>query len=201
MSSRLPVLTADQVPTILRRHGFTPVRQSESHIVLRHPDGRRATAPMHQGRDLGKGLLRQIMRDAGLGVSDLTRNWANKGLRLPPMRTEYHKLVRNRIPEIIRRDGFTCAIETMAEDEYQQALRDKLVEEAREAAVADPRDLTTELADLYEVVDALMASYGIAGEAMRAEQDRRRAERGGFEKGIRLLWTERGDQAPARTRI
>lgn len=78
---------------------------------------------------------------------------------------------------------------------------DKLVEEAREAAVADPRDLTTELADLYEVVDALMASYGIAGEAMRAEQDRRRAERGGFEKGIRLLWTERGDQAPARTRI
>lgn len=73
MSQRLPVLTAEQVLGILRRHGFTPARRSGSHIVLKHSDGRRATVPLHKGRDLGKGLLRQIMRDAGLSADDLTR--------------------------------------------------------------------------------------------------------------------------------
>ncbi len=72
MSPRLPTLTADQVVAILRRHGFEPARQSESHSVLKHRDGRRATVPMHKVRDLGKGLLRQIMRDAALGVDGLT---------------------------------------------------------------------------------------------------------------------------------
>jgi predicted RNA binding protein YcfA (HicA-like mRNA interferase family) len=71
MSSRLPALTARQVLAILSRHGFKPVRQSGSHVVLNHPDGRFATVPVHKGRDLGKGLLRRIMRDANLTVDDL----------------------------------------------------------------------------------------------------------------------------------
>ena len=71
MSSRLPALTARHVLAILSRHGFQPVRQSGSHVVLSHPDGRFATVPMHKGRDLGKGLLRRIMRDANLTVDDL----------------------------------------------------------------------------------------------------------------------------------
>ena len=54
------------------------------------------------------------------------------------MRKEYNKLVRDRIPEIIRRDGRNCEIATISEDEYLQALREKLVEEAQEAAEADP---------------------------------------------------------------
>ena len=77
------------------------------------------------------------------------------------MRKEYDKLVRDRIPEIIRQDGRQCGVEVMPEDEYVQALKDKLVEESQEAAVAGPDDLVKELADLYEVVDALMAACGI----------------------------------------
>ncbi len=71
MSRKLPALTAEQMVRILRRHGFEPVRQSGSHMVLKAPDGRRTTIPMHRGRDLGKGLLRQIMHDASLTVDDL----------------------------------------------------------------------------------------------------------------------------------
>lgn len=71
MSAPLPVLTADQMIAILRRHGFSLSRQSGSHAILKHPDGRRTTVPMHKGRDLGKGLLRQIMRDANLTAGDL----------------------------------------------------------------------------------------------------------------------------------
>jgi predicted RNA binding protein YcfA (HicA-like mRNA interferase family) len=40
-------------------------------MILRHPDGRRVTVPVHKGRNLGRGLLRQVMRDAELTVSDL----------------------------------------------------------------------------------------------------------------------------------
>ena len=71
MTKKLPVLTADQMLAILKRHGFEAVKQSGSHIILRHPDGRRTTVPLHKGRDLGKGLVRQIMRDANLTVDDL----------------------------------------------------------------------------------------------------------------------------------
>jgi predicted RNA binding protein YcfA (HicA-like mRNA interferase family) len=56
---------------ILERHGFVSVRQSGSHLVFRHPDGRRTTVTFHAGRDLGRGLLRQIMRDAELTPDDI----------------------------------------------------------------------------------------------------------------------------------
>jgi predicted RNA binding protein YcfA (HicA-like mRNA interferase family) len=72
MSSKLPALTATQVLAGLRRNGFDPVRQSGSHVVVKHPDGRWTTVPLRKGRDLPKGTLRQIMRDTGLTVQDLS---------------------------------------------------------------------------------------------------------------------------------
>ena len=56
---------------ILRRHGFVIVRQSGSHVIMRHVDGRWTTVPMHKGRDLAKGTLRQILYDTRLTVDDL----------------------------------------------------------------------------------------------------------------------------------
>jgi predicted house-cleaning noncanonical NTP pyrophosphatase (MazG superfamily) len=67
------------------------------------------------------------------------------------MRKTYNKLVRDRIPEIIQAAGQEYATEVMSLEEYQQALREKLIEEAQEAA--DASDLISELADLYEVMD------------------------------------------------
>lgn len=105
------------------------------------------------------------------------------------MRKIYNKLVRDHIPEIIQAAGRECAVETMSEAEFHRALRAKLVEEAQEAAAAVPPDLAVELADLYEVMDALMAAYSIDREAVLAEQKRRQVERGGFSRRIRLLWS------------
>ncbi len=106
------------------------------------------------------------------------------------MRTLYHKLVRDRIPEILRCDGRTYEIVTMNEEEYRQALREKLIEEAKEAASASSNELITELADLYQVIEALMKSYDITPNQVQTEQERRRIERGGFEQRIRLVWME-----------
>ena len=71
MTPRLPTRSAKDIIAVLKRHGFTQVRQSGSHAIFRHANGRRATVPVHAGHDLGRGLLRQIMRDADLTVEDL----------------------------------------------------------------------------------------------------------------------------------
>jgi predicted RNA binding protein YcfA (HicA-like mRNA interferase family) len=71
MSPRLPSISSRQLVSILERHGFLQIRQSGSHAIFRHADGRRTTVPIHFGRDLGRGLLRQIMRDAELTPEDL----------------------------------------------------------------------------------------------------------------------------------
>jgi predicted house-cleaning noncanonical NTP pyrophosphatase (MazG superfamily) len=106
------------------------------------------------------------------------------------MHTKYNKLVRDRIPEILAQAGYTYETTTMDEQEYQQALREKLVEEAQEAASAsETQQLITELADIYEVIDTLMSENNIATERVRAEQERRRQERGGFSQRLRLLST------------
>jgi hypothetical protein len=54
----------------------------------------------------------------------------------------YDKLVRDRIPEIIRQSGSTCGTEMFEDDDaFRRALLDKLVEEAIEAAAASGEDL------------------------------------------------------------
>ena len=63
----------DEVTRILERLGFTRIRQSGSHIVYYHPDGRWTTVPMHKGRDLGKGILRKILKDAKISVEEFEK--------------------------------------------------------------------------------------------------------------------------------
>ena len=105
------------------------------------------------------------------------------------MGKEYHKLVRDRIPEIIRKSGNECEFVILSDREYRQALRQKLIEEAAEVAEANGDELVAELADLYEVIDALMLSYGISGDRILEAQAQRRETRGGFAQKIMLLRT------------
>lgn len=108
------------------------------------------------------------------------------------MRKVHNKLVRDRIPEIIQAAGGRCETMILAGSDYHQALRQKLIEEAQEAAMADPQSLISELADLLEVVDAVMTAYQISRDDVLVEQQHRRQERGGFEKCLWLLWSESG---------
>jgi predicted house-cleaning noncanonical NTP pyrophosphatase (MazG superfamily) len=59
----------------------------------------------------------------------------------------YDKLLRDRIPEIIRLSGRTCGTDMFEDDDaFRRAPLDKLVEESREAATASDEDLPAELA-------------------------------------------------------
>lgn len=57
--------SAREVLAKLRRAGFEEVRQSGSHKILRHADGRQTYVAMHPG-DLPEGTFRKILKQAGL---------------------------------------------------------------------------------------------------------------------------------------
>lgn len=103
-------------------------------------------------------------------------------------KTYYNKLVRDNIPEIIKNKGSQFEIQEMSDEEYRGALREKLLEEAKEVFEAESDNLVTELADLYEVIDALMKFYNIDKNLVLKQQNMRKIERGGFTKRIKLIW-------------
>ncbi len=65
---RLRPAHPEEVVRVLQDVGFQFVRQVGSHAVYRHTDGRWTTVPMHRGRDLSKGILHKILRDANITV-------------------------------------------------------------------------------------------------------------------------------------
>ena len=106
------------------------------------------------------------------------------------MRKEYNKLVRDRIPEIIQKDGRQCEVRVASREEYTQLLKAKLIEEAQEVAAASDDEIIKELADLYEVIGSLISTKGIDDKVIRMRQQERRLHRGCFEDRLCLLWTE-----------
>ncbi|MFI6816723.1 hypothetical protein ACIBG7_30270 [Nonomuraea sp. NPDC050328] len=90
------------------------------------------------------------------------------------------KLVRDRIPEIIRRSGGDPAVTVLGETEYRAALRDKLFEEAGELAEATPEEVAGEIADVLEVLRALAAVHGHGWADIERVSLAKREERGGF---------------------
>ncbi len=108
------------------------------------------------------------------------------------MRKEYHKLVRDRIPEIVRADHLTPTTRILEDHEYVVELCRKLIEEAKEVggAQADAKELVKEIGDMYEVIDALIAQLGVDREEITKLQAERREKRGGFSKKIFLEHVE-----------
>jgi predicted RNA binding protein YcfA (HicA-like mRNA interferase family) len=63
-------LSSREVLGALDALGFRPIRQRGSHLVMQHPDGRTTVIPIHPGEEIGRGLLRKIIRDAGIEVDE-----------------------------------------------------------------------------------------------------------------------------------
>lgn len=61
--SQLPVISGKDFAKLLQRLGFVIIRVNGSHHLLKHPDGRITTIPIHKNEDLPKGLLRKIIRE------------------------------------------------------------------------------------------------------------------------------------------
>jgi predicted house-cleaning noncanonical NTP pyrophosphatase (MazG superfamily) len=109
-----------------------------------------------------------------------------------PVTITYGKLVRDRIPEIIRAAGHVPHVRTLPADQRWDALLAKLAEESAELGDAtNTQELLTELADVLEVVMGLAAAAELAWSEVESTRDARRRERGGFDQG---LWLETVDE-------
>ena len=73
-SRRLPMMRVRDLVRVLRRLGFSALRQSGSHIFFQHPDGRTTLVPKHAGEDIGRGLLRQILREIDLTPEEFSKH-------------------------------------------------------------------------------------------------------------------------------
>jgi predicted RNA binding protein YcfA (HicA-like mRNA interferase family) len=71
---KLPTLKPEELIKALEKMGFFCSRKSKgSHFRYTHPDGRKTTVPVHKGKDIGRGLLRKILRDVDISVQELKK--------------------------------------------------------------------------------------------------------------------------------
>lgn len=69
--ARLPALSAKKIIAILKTHGFQLHHTTGSHLIFRHPENsKRVTVPYHT-KDLPKGTLLSILKQAGLSKDDV----------------------------------------------------------------------------------------------------------------------------------
>ena len=99
------------------------------------------------------------------------------------MTKSYHKLVRDRIPEIIKSSGKTCITEILSDEEYLRMVDAKLDEELAEYHKDQNIE---ELADLMEVIYAAAIARGYTLEQLEQVRAEKAAKRGGFAKKILL---------------
>ena len=97
---------------------------------------------------------------------------------------EYHKLVRDRIPEIIESSGKTCVTEILSDDEYLRMIDTKLDEELAEYHKDQNIE---ELADLMEVIYAAAIARGYTIEQLEKVRAEKAEKRGAFQKKILLV--------------
>jgi predicted house-cleaning noncanonical NTP pyrophosphatase (MazG superfamily) len=104
----------------------------------------------------------------------------------------YKKLVRDLIPEIIRKDGEIPETRILNKKEYKLELLKKLIEESKETLKAkdSKKDLTKEIGDVMEVLEAIERVYHLDRKAILKLKKERKKKRGGFNKRIFL---ERAD--------
>lgn len=101
--------------------------------------------------------------------------------------TVYNKLVRDKIPDIIRAQGQTPIYRILEEEEYRRCLEEKLSEEVAEFQQDKAPE---ELADILTVVLALAETLGVSPEELEKIYRKKLEERGGFQGKIFLVGKE-----------
>lgn len=95
----------------------------------------------------------------------------------------YNKLVRDKIPKIIKDKGMTPITHFASDEEYKQKLKDKLKEEVEEFLEDFNEE---ELADILEVIYALCDIFNIDKEELEKIREDKAEKRGKFKDKIIL---------------
>ena len=106
-------------------------------------------------------------------------------------RFKVDKLIRDKLPAMMRNDGLVVHECILEPDEFVSRLKDKLIEEAHEVYQAQDRAaLALELADVVEVVYALAHVSGLSMEHIEQKRQEKRTQRGGFDGHVYCAFVE-----------
>ena len=98
----------------------------------------------------------------------------------------YNKLVRDGIPEIIKENDGEVICHVLSDREFEEALNNKLFEEAKEVVEATGRERIEELADIYELIRTIAELHDSSMENVARLANKKKKERGAFEEKIFL---------------
>lgn len=98
----------------------------------------------------------------------------------------YNKLVRDKIPNIIKEKGETPVVRILDEIEYKKELEKKLYEEYKEVIKSSGDDRVEELADMLEVIRALANLENKHLNDVISIADKKSKKRGAFEEQVFL---------------
>ena len=101
---------------------------------------------------------------------------------------EYNKAIRDKIPEIIQKDGFSCNIKDLSDEEFLVEIEKKLSEEVKEYQNDKNPE---ELADILEVIYRIAKLKGISKEQLEKIRLDKVEKRGSFEKNLFLVDTDK----------
>lgn len=105
--------------------------------------------------------------------------------------TYYDKLVRDKIPEKIEKNGEIAITRTLNDNEFKLYLEKKLLEEVKEVIDGSEENKLEELADLYEVIITYARIYKINLEDIINQAKEKNNLRGSFNKKILLIETKK----------
>ena len=101
--------------------------------------------------------------------------------------TELNKLVRDKVPYLVAKDGGSYSLKLLSPLEHQYEITKKMYEELNEYNVATSKDgAIEELVDIVELIYAAVKLHGLSIEEFEAIRSEKRQKKGGFEKGIYL---------------
>lgn len=100
----------------------------------------------------------------------------------------YNKLVRDRIPEILEKEGKSLLFRKLyLGREYENALKEKLLEECNEYFESEGVE---ELVDIAEVILALLKTKGVILDEFESMRLAKNIEKGSFDNQIFLICAE-----------
>ncbi len=99
---------------------------------------------------------------------------------------EHNKAIRDKIPEIIQKEGHTCHVETLTDEQFLVEIEKKLSEEITEYQNDKNPE---ELADILEVIYRIAEIKGISKDDLEKIRVKKINERGSFKKNLFLIDT------------